>query len=169
MAPIAKISWPTADKSAGWVSEPQGAVANHPGRRDQEAEGYSDWDRASKDEARAGVLRHRPRGNRWGSLESRYLGGPNIEVVTPAALLGSQIEAQAKEKGCDYLIYSAMTQKKSGGMAFLKAVTARSSMTPQFDSDGIDGWNCWRVDRSCFRCSRWGRQHVKPGRGLRMM
>ena len=63
-------------------------------------------------------------------LESRYLGGPNIEVVTLAALLGSQVEAEAKEKGCDYVVYSAMTQKKSSGMGFLKAATALSSMTP---------------------------------------
>jgi hypothetical protein len=63
-------------------------------------------------------------------LESRFLGGPNIEVVTLAALLGSQVEAEAKEKGCDYVIYSAMTQKKSSGMGFLKAATALSSMTP---------------------------------------
>ena len=34
-------------------------------------------------------------------LVSRYLGGPNIEVVTLAALLGSQVEAEAKEKGLD--------------------------------------------------------------------
>ena len=63
-------------------------------------------------------------------LESRYLGGPNIEVVTLAALLGSQVEAEAKEKACDYVVYSAMTQKKRSGMGFLKAATALSSMTP---------------------------------------
>jgi hypothetical protein len=63
-------------------------------------------------------------------LESRYLGGPNIEVVTLAALLGSQLEAEAKEKGCDYVVYSAMTQKKSSAMGLLKAATALSSMTP---------------------------------------
>ena len=51
-------------------------------------------------------------------LVSRYLGGPNIEVVTLAALLGSQVEAEAKEKGCDYVVYSAMTQKKIAGWAF---------------------------------------------------
>ncbi len=63
-------------------------------------------------------------------LESRYLGGPNIEVVTLAALLASQVAAEAKEKGCDYVVYSTMTQKKSSGMGFLKAATALSSMTP---------------------------------------
>jgi hypothetical protein len=63
-------------------------------------------------------------------LESRYLGGPNIEVVTLAALLGSQVEAEAKEKGCDYVVYPAMTQKQSSGMGFLKAAIALSSMTP---------------------------------------
>jgi hypothetical protein len=63
-------------------------------------------------------------------LESQYLTGPKIEVVTLAALLGSQVEAEAKEKGCDYVVYSAMTQKKSSGMGFLKAATALSSMTP---------------------------------------
>ncbi len=63
-------------------------------------------------------------------LESQYLKGPKIEVVMLTSLLESQVEAEAKEKECDYVVASAMTQKKSSGMGFLKAATTLSSMTP---------------------------------------
>jgi hypothetical protein len=63
-------------------------------------------------------------------LESQYLGGPNIEIVPLTALLESQIDAEAKQKGCDYVVYSAMTQKKNSGMGFLKGASALMSVIP---------------------------------------
>ena len=56
-------------------------------------------------------------------LESQYLKGPKIEVVMLTSLLESQVEAEAKEKECDYIVFSAMTQKKGGGMGFLKGAS----------------------------------------------
>jgi hypothetical protein len=63
-------------------------------------------------------------------LESQYLKGPKIEVVMLTSLLESQVEAEAKEKECDYIVFSAMTQKKGGGMGFLKGASALMSVIP---------------------------------------
>jgi hypothetical protein len=63
-------------------------------------------------------------------LISQYLNSPRIEVVPITALLESQVEAEAKEKTCDYIIYSSMIQKKSGGMGFLKGASSMMSMIP---------------------------------------
>jgi hypothetical protein len=59
----------------------------------------------------------------------QYLNGPGLEIVPMTAMLPMQIEAEAKEKACDYVLYSSVTQKKSG-MSFLKAATMASSLTP---------------------------------------
>jgi hypothetical protein len=61
-------------------------------------------------------------------LESQYLKGPKIEVVTLTSLLESQVEA--KEKECDYIVFSAMTEKKGGGMEFLRGASALMSVIP---------------------------------------
>lgn len=52
------------------------------------------------------------------SLIAQYLNSPKIEVVTLTALLESQVDAEAKEKGCDYIIYSSMIQKRAVEWAF---------------------------------------------------
>lgn len=62
--------------------------------------------------------------------ESQYLGGSNIEIVPLTALLESQVEAEAKQKECDYIVYSAMTQKKNGGMGLLKNASTLMSVMP---------------------------------------
>jgi hypothetical protein len=63
-------------------------------------------------------------------LISQYLGGPKVEVVSLSAMLESQIDAEAKDKQCDYIVYSSMVQKKSGGMGFLKGASSMMSMIP---------------------------------------
>jgi hypothetical protein len=60
----------------------------------------------------------------------QYLNGPGLEIVPMTAMLPTQIEAESKEKTCDYILYSSVTQKKSGGMSFLKVATIASSLTP---------------------------------------
>lgn len=47
-----------------------------------------------------------------------YLKTPNIELVTIDAKLPSAIDAEAKEKNCDYLIYATVSHKKGGGGGF---------------------------------------------------
>jgi hypothetical protein len=63
-------------------------------------------------------------------LESQYLKGPKIEVVLLTSLLESQVEAEAKEKECDYVVFSAMSQKKSGRMGFLRGASTLMSVMP---------------------------------------
>lgn len=60
---------------------------------------------------------------------AQYLSGPAIEVTLIAAMLPSQIEAEGKQKECDYLLYSSMSQKmRTGGMGFLKKMGPLASM-----------------------------------------
>lgn len=61
----------------------------------------------------------------------QYLSGPSLEIVPLAAMLSSQIEAEAKVKECDYVLYSDISQKvKGGAMGLLKKAGPLSSMIP---------------------------------------
>lgn len=46
---------------------------------------------------------------------TQYLKAPNVEVVPLEAALPSAIEAEARQKECDYVIYSNITHKKGSG------------------------------------------------------
>jgi hypothetical protein len=62
---------------------------------------------------------------------AQYLTGPSIEVASISALLPQAIEAEARAKQCDYLVYSNFSQKKSGGgMGFLKSASSMARMVP---------------------------------------
>lgn len=61
----------------------------------------------------------------------QYLAGPSVETVSIAALLPDQMEAEAKAKQCDFLVYSNLSQKKqAGGMGFLKNASSMANMIP---------------------------------------
>ena len=61
----------------------------------------------------------------------QYLSGPALEIVPIAAMISTQIEAEAKVKECDYLLYSDISQKlKGGAMGLLKKAGPLSSMIP---------------------------------------
>jgi len=61
----------------------------------------------------------------------QYLTGPSQEVVPLMAMLPTQIDAEAKSKDCDYVLYSTMSQKLGGGgLGALKKFGAMSSMVP---------------------------------------
>jgi hypothetical protein len=65
------------------------------------------------------------------SLISQYLGGPKLEIILLSALLPQQLDAEAKEKQCDYIVYSSITQKKGGGsLGFLKGASSMAGMIP---------------------------------------
>jgi hypothetical protein len=49
---------------------------------------------------------------------TEYLKTPNLEVVVLEAKLASAIEAEAKEKQCDFVIYTNVSHKKGGGGGF---------------------------------------------------
>ncbi len=52
---------------------------------------------------------------------TQYLKAPNVEVVLLEAALPSAIEAEAKQKECDYVIYANITHKKGSSGGFGKA------------------------------------------------
>jgi hypothetical protein len=49
---------------------------------------------------------------------AEYLKVPNVEVVNLDAKLASAIDAEAKEKECDYVVYVNVSHKKGGGGGF---------------------------------------------------
>jgi hypothetical protein len=61
----------------------------------------------------------------------QYLAGPAQEVVPIEAMIPSQIDAEAASKQCDYVLYSAITQKTNGGgLGLLKMMGPMASMVP---------------------------------------
>jgi len=47
-----------------------------------------------------------------------YLRGPAVEIVTLDARVPMQIEAEARQKECDYVVYTTVAHKKGGGGGF---------------------------------------------------
>jgi len=61
----------------------------------------------------------------------QYLTGPSVEATEIAALLPDQIDAEAKSKQCDYVVYSTVSQKKpSGSSGLFKNMMPLASMVP---------------------------------------
>jgi hypothetical protein len=52
---------------------------------------------------------------------NQYLKAPNIEIVPLEAVLPAALEAEAKQKECDYVIYANVAHKKGSGGGFGKA------------------------------------------------
>lgn len=72
------------------------------------------------------------------TVEEQYLSGPKIEVVRISALLLTQASAEAKEKECDYVLVSSLSQKKSsGGFGALKTLSAASPMVAMIPGGGM--------------------------------
>jgi hypothetical protein len=53
-----------------------------------------------------------------------FLGGPATELVPLAARVPIQIDAEAQQLGCAYVLYSSVTQKKGGGFTKLLGAAA---------------------------------------------
>src|SRR6186713_1098321 len=53
-----------------------------------------------------------------------YLGGPATELIRLTARIPSQIDAEAQVTGCEYVLYSSVTQKKCGGLSKMFAAAA---------------------------------------------
>jgi hypothetical protein len=63
---------------------------------------------------------------------NQYLNGPSEEIIALSALLSSQIDAEAKVKECDYVLYSTISEKMggSGAAGFLRKASPMASMIP---------------------------------------
>ena len=68
------------------------------------------------------------------TVEEQYLSGPKTEIVRISALLPVQATAEAREKQCDYVLVTSLTQKKnsgwSGALRTLSAATPMAAMIP---------------------------------------
>jgi hypothetical protein len=53
-----------------------------------------------------------------------YLGGPATELIPLNARIPIQIDAEAQEIGCEYVLYSSVTQKKGGGFGKMLSAAA---------------------------------------------
>lgn len=73
------------------------------------------------------------------TTEEQYLSGPKLEVVRIFALLPVQALAEAKEKNCDYVLSSSLSQKKSGGLGALKGLSAVAPMAYMVPGAGMAG------------------------------
>ena len=49
---------------------------------------------------------------------AEYLKSPNVELVQLEAKLPSQVDAEARQKECDFVVYSNVSHKKGGGGGF---------------------------------------------------
>ncbi len=64
------------------------------------------------------------------SVLTRYLSGPQIEVVPITGMVPVQVEADARQKGCDYLFYASLAQKQGRRFGLLRAAQAMTYMVP---------------------------------------
>jgi len=72
------------------------------------------------------------------TAEEQFLTGPKIEVIRISALLPIQATAEAKEKQCDYVLVSALSQRKSaGGFGALKTLSAATPMAAMIPGAGM--------------------------------
>jgi CheY-specific phosphatase CheX len=81
-------------------------------------------------------------GEAFRTLVSRYLSGPSMEIVPVQAMVPAMVEAEAKEKGYDFVLYATLTQqapKKSGGLGLLKGARAMSGVVPVVGMSGRTG------------------------------
>ena len=53
-----------------------------------------------------------------------YLGGPATELIPLTARIPIQIDAEAQQLGCEYVLYSSVVQKKGGGFGKMFAAAA---------------------------------------------
>jgi hypothetical protein len=44
-----------------------------------------------------------------------YLNGPTVELISLAARIPMQVEAEAQQSACEYVLYTSVVQKKGGG------------------------------------------------------
>jgi hypothetical protein len=69
----------------------------------------------------------------------QYLKGTKIEIVPLEAKLASAIDAEAKEKACDFILYATVSHKKGGGGfgMFKKIAPVLGSVVPMAGMVGI--------------------------------
>ena len=73
---------------------------------------------------------------------AKYVAGPKVETVLLSAMLPANIDAEAKEKQCDFVLYSSVSQKTAGrgSFGFMKGASTASSFIPMMGAArGVGG------------------------------
>ncbi len=62
----------------------------------------------------------------------KYLAGPSFEIVPLTAQLPVQIEAEGRQRECDFVLYLALSAKQKGrsGLGFLRGAAQMSNVIP---------------------------------------
>jgi hypothetical protein len=58
-----------------------------------------------------------------------YLNGPTAELISLEARIPVQVDAEAQQAACEYVLYTAVTQKKGGG-GFGKLLSVAGAVAP---------------------------------------
>lgn len=66
----------------------------------------------------------------------QYMAGPALTLVRLDARIPAQIDAEAAQKGCTYVLQSSVEQKKGGGLGFLKNLAPLASAVPMMGNMG---------------------------------
>lgn len=75
-----------------------------------------------------------------------YMSGPAAEVVAINSLVPVQVDAEALQYGCTHVVYSSVTQKKSGSAGFAKLVAAAAPIASSLP--GVSGYSTTSVAAS---------------------
>ncbi len=67
------------------------------------------------------------------------MGGPAVEVIGLDSHLPIQLQAEAQQKQCDYILYSAVEVKHSSGGVFGKFLKSAGPMTSMIPMAGMGG------------------------------
>jgi hypothetical protein len=66
-----------------------------------------------------------------------YLKGPALEVIPLEARIPQQIDAEAQQRGCTFVLYTDVTQtRKRGGLAMLKKLAPVATALPMLGGGG---------------------------------
>jgi hypothetical protein len=68
----------------------------------------------------------------------QYLNGPAVEIVALEARIASQVEMEAKEKECDFVLQTSVTQKQGGGGigGFMRKASPVANLIPMVGATG---------------------------------
>lgn len=95
---------------------------------------------------------------------AQYLKGTRVEIVPIEAKLASAIEAEAKEKECDYVLYATVSHKKGGGGfgMFSKVAPVLGSVVPMAGMGSTAGAIAGQVASTAIYTAASASSNIKP-------
>lgn len=101
-----------------------------------------------------------------GAIQStlgEYLKGTKVELVPLEAKLAAAMDAEAKEKGCDFILYATVSHKKGGGgFGMFKALApVLSTVVPMAGMGGMAGAVVGSVASTAINTAAGATQNVK--------